>query len=158
MTVEVNAFLCDAAESVQGKIYAMGAGWNQINVVQSFPALHHNLALALTIHVPYTATNQMHKISIHLEDSDGQRIRIGDKPGNEPGELVPSFELAGEFNVGRPPLLPAGDEQVVPLAMTIAGLRVEKPDMYVWVISIDGSETKRLNMRIVKATVVPTLT
>jgi len=53
-----------------------------------------------------------------------------------------------QFNVGRPPLLPAGDEQVVPIALTIDGLQFDRPDMFSWVIAIDGTVLKRLPMRV----------
>lgn len=148
MTImEVNAFLADSAEAVQGKIYALGIGWNTI-YAENFPATHPRVAVGVTIHVPYIATNQMHNVTLHLMHQDGDRVRIGLKPGADPGSPEPIYELGGQFNVGRPPLLPAGDDQVVALAMTINGLQFDKPDMYSWIISIDGKPAKRLPMRV----------
>ncbi len=41
--MRVDAFLADTAEVVNGKIYALGGGWNTI-FVRSFPAMHRRLA------------------------------------------------------------------------------------------------------------------
>lgn len=145
--MQVDAFLADSAEAVQGKIYALGMGWNTI-YAQSFPATHPRLAIGMIIHVPYIATNQMHTVTVYLQHQDGGRVPIGVRPGPDRAETEPIHELGGQFNVGRPPLLPAGDEQVVALAMTVDGLRFDKPDLYSWVVSIDGSPVKRLPMRV----------
>jgi hypothetical protein len=56
--------------------------------------------------------------------------------------------LGGQFNVGRAPLLPPGDDQVVALALTVNDLVIPKPDLYSWIISIDGTEARRLRMRV----------
>lgn len=44
-------------------------------------------------------------------------------------------------------MLPPGDEQVIPLALTINDLSLDKPDLYAWVVGIDGTEVRRLPMR-----------
>ncbi|HEV7567505.1 MAG TPA: hypothetical protein VGO31_16280 [Microbacteriaceae bacterium] len=144
--MEVTAFLADSAEAVQGKIYALGIGWNAI-FAQVFPVSHPRLALGITIQVPYTATNHMHTVTVHLETEDGERVQLGfnPQPGGEP---APVYELGGSFNVGRPPMLVAGDEQIVPFAMTIDQLLFEAPGMFAWVVSIDGAEMKRIPMRV----------
>jgi uncharacterized protein DUF6941 len=145
--MRVNAFLADSAEAVQGKIYALGIGWNTI-YARAFPVIHPRVAVGMTIHVPYTATNQMHSISLHLQTQDQVRVPLGERPGADGEGSGVVQELSGQFNVGRPPLLPPGDEQVVALAMTINGLQFPKPDLYSWVISIDGAEVRRLPMRV----------
>lgn len=150
--MDIDAFLADSAEAVQGKIYALGIGWNTI-FGGAFPVTHRRIAVAMTIHVPYTATNQMHTVSLHLETADGVKVPIGVKPPEAPGgdpEVV--LEMGGQFNVGRPPMLPAGDEQIVPLAMTVDGLTFDAPGMYSWVVSIDGKPEKHLAMRVQQRT------
>ncbi|MDZ4250499.1 MAG: hypothetical protein U0990_10475 [Candidatus Nanopelagicales bacterium] len=144
-TMRIDAFLADAAEAVQGKIYALGIGWNTI-YAGSFPVQHPRLALGMTISVPYTQTNQNHNLTVHLESPDGERIPIGEDRTADGSR--PVTEIGSSFNVGRPPLLPAGDEQLVSLAITINGLGFERPEIYSWVISIDGEPMKRLPMRV----------
>jgi hypothetical protein len=146
-TMEVDAFLADTAEAVQGKVYALGIGWDTV-YVRSLPAVHPRASIGLTIRVPYTATNQMHTVLVHLEDEDGGRALLGEEPSESDAEPKQVFEIGGQFNVGRPPLLPPGDAQVVCLALTVNGLRLEKPGMFHWVISVDGTPLKRLPMRV----------
>lgn len=149
--MDVDAFLADSAESVQGKIYALGIGWNSV-YVRSFPTVHPRTSVGITIRVPYTATNQMHTVLMHLEKEDGERVPIGEERSEPDAEPKQVFELGGQFNVGRPALLPPGDEQVVCLALTINNLLLEKPEMFHWVISVDGTALKRLPMRVQQLT------
>jgi hypothetical protein len=146
--MEIDAFLADTAETVEGKIYALGIGWNTI-FTGGFPAVHPRVAIGVTIHVPYTETNEPHRLEVRLEDADGGRIPLS-MP--QPGQLGQSDEqvmvLGAEFNVGRPPQLPDGDEQVVCVALTINSLLIQRPEMYNWVLEIDGAELKRLPMRV----------
>jgi len=95
--MEVDAFLADSAEAVQGKIYALGIGWNSIYAA-AFPTQHPRLSIGLTIRVPYTATNQMHRLTVRLETSDGERVRIGQQAAGPGQELRPVYEFGGEFN------------------------------------------------------------
>ena len=145
-TLSVDAFLADSAESVQGKIYAMGIGWNSI-YAPSLPIIQSRIAMGLIIHIPYTATNINHKVVVHLEDADGQRMSL--RPGGEQNVDVKTItELAAPFNLGRPPLLPAGDSQVLAIAMTFEQVFLESQGMFNWVITIDGQEMKRIPMRV----------
>ena len=146
--MEVDAFLADSAESVQGKIYALGVGWNAI-FAPAFPIVQPRISLGITVRVPYTATNQMHSITVHLDSEDGVRKQLGLNAGPD-GEPTPIMEIAGNFNLGRPPLLPAGDEQIVGFAMQIDQLQFDGPGMFTWEIEIDGAVLKRLPMRIVQ--------
>ncbi|WNM25521.1 hypothetical protein RN607_05255 [Demequina capsici] len=147
--MRVNAFLCDSAEVVQGKIYALGAGWNVINV-RSFPAVHRRLTLAATVHVPFTATNEPHRFEVKLVTEDGKDHAIGLRMG-EDGKPVPVHGVGGEFTLGRPVQLVDGDEQVAPFAFPFDGLRFTEPGMFSWVLSIDGEEAARLAMRVQQA-------
>jgi len=149
--MEVDAFLADSAEAVQGKVYALGIGWNTV-YVRALPSAHPRVSVGMTIRVPYTATNQNHTVLLHLESEDGERIPLGEEPSEADEEPKQVFELGGQFNVGRPPLLPPGDDQVVCLALTVNNLTLEKLAMFHWVISVDGTSLKRLPMRVQQLT------
>ncbi len=145
--MEVDAMLADSVVTAEGKIYVQGGGWNTI-YVQGLPARHDRIGIAVLIRVPWTATNESHKVDVRMEDSDGGVMPLGDAP---PGMESPDgkiYRLGGEFNVGRPPMLPPGDEQVVPISMNIGGLLFEKPDAYTIIVAIDGTDLKRLPLRI----------
>ena len=142
-TIEIDAFLADSVVVAEGKIYAQGAGWNVINAAR-VPTRHDRIGIGFIIRVPYTATNQDHNFELRLEDADGSRMTFGDNPEGE-GRIE---ALGGQFNVGRPPTLKPGDEQVVPFAVNINGLSFEKAGNYRFVISIDGDDTKELPFRL----------
>lgn len=144
--MRVDAFLADSAEVVQNKIYALGAGWNTI-FVRQFPAAHRRLAVAATVHVPFTATNATHKFELKLVTEDGQDYPIGLRADAE-GKPQPVRGMGGEFTLGRPPHLVDGDEQVANFAFTIDGLRFAEAGQYSWVILIDSEEISRLPMRV----------
>jgi hypothetical protein len=141
--MEIDAFLADSAESVQGKLYAMGIGWNAI-VAGGFPFSQSRIALGIMVQVPYNETNEQHGLSVHLEDEDGRRKQLG--IGGPDG--APIAELRSSFTVGRPAGLPAGDAQMVSFAMNFDQLPFDAPAMYNWVISIDDVAVKRLPMRV----------
>lgn len=149
--MEVDAFICDSIDAANGKLYVLGAGWNTI-LCPEFPVHHSRMSIGVMITVPYTATNQMHRLEVHIEDSDGNVLPLGDLPPNaESGDDNPERKirkLGGEFNVGRPPTIEVGDPQMVSIPIQIDQLLFERPDYYSVVVSIDGTEMRRLPMRV----------
>lgn len=144
--MEVDAFIADDVESVGGKLYALGAAWNIIRT-EAVPTRHHRLALGIIVRVPYTATNQKHTLEVWIEDQDGKRLVLNEG-GQVPEGEEPLRALTGEFNVGRPPDLPAGAEQIVPISMRFNNVVFENAGSYRFVIEIDGSQEKVLPFRI----------
>jgi hypothetical protein len=140
--MEIDAFLCDHAEVADGKLFINGAG---INILWSGPEAPHlaNLAVATVIRVPWTSTNEDHTFRVQLLDEDNHEVYPS--APNLPDQ-APPIELTAGFNVGRPPQLPHGDSQTVPLAF---GFNMPLPRLgaYVFVLSIDGDEMKRLPFR-----------
>jgi hypothetical protein len=92
--------LADHSESLGGKLYAMGGGWNALRL----PSLPHDwgFSIAFAIDVPWDETNRRHELTLHIEDPDGQVL--GDPFGME-------------FEAGRPPGTPAGQDQRVLLSL-----------------------------------------
>ncbi len=148
--MEVDAFVADSVSAVEGKLYALGAGWNGINTTQ-LPARHARLGIGVIIRVPYTATNEVHRLEVRIDDSDGRCIPIADAPPGAEAVDGKLYTIDGHFNVGRPPQLTPGDDQIVVIAMNIDGLVFEKADAYNVVIEIDGDEVKRLAIRVTLA-------
>jgi len=144
--MEVDAFLADSVEAVNGKIYALGAGWDMVSVAR-FPTRHPRIGLGILIRVPYNATNEQHKVEVGLHDADG-RVHPFAKNAANPDEKLEN--LTAGFKIGRPPHLIPGDSQVVPLAMNLDGMVFETAGSFSFVISIDGTEVKRLPLRMVE--------
>jgi len=56
MRVGVTALLADSAESVDGKLYVLGARWDQL-VVSSLPAVRQRVAVGVLLQVGWTETD-----------------------------------------------------------------------------------------------------
>jgi Family of unknown function (DUF6941) len=145
--VEIEAFLADSVQTtMEGKLYVQGAGWNVITTAK-LPVRHDRIGIGIIIRVPYTATNQPHKLEVYLLD-DGKELPLGDGPSDGEGSNAKIYRLGGEFNVGRPPTLQPGDEQLVSLAINIDALVFDRADSYEFVLELDGSPEKRLPFRV----------
>jgi hypothetical protein len=145
--MQIEAFLADSVASAEGKLYVQGAGWNVINTAK-VPVRHSRIGVGLIIRVPYTATNQMHKFEVYLQDADGNELPLADGPPETETPDGKIRRLGGQFNVGRPPTLQPGDEQLVALAINIDGLIFDRADSYKFVIELDGSPEKALPFRV----------
>ena len=146
---EVTSFLADSVDLVQGKIYALGIGWNTI-FAPGFPIQHPRVGLGVLVNVPYTSTNEDHTLEITLQDEDGNQIPLRFIP-NPDGTQTPDYKFSAQFKLGRPPMLPAGDSQLMPLAINFDGLIFQKASMHRWVIEIDGKVVGENSMRVAKA-------
>lgn len=147
--MELEAFLADSVVGAEGKLYVQGAGWNIVNA-SALPFRLSRVGIGMIVRIPYTATNQPHTFEVYLRDGDGGELPLGEAP---PGIDSPDGKvrrLGGEFNVGRPPTIQAGDEQLVVLAINMDGLTFERADRYEFVIEIDGSEEKHLGFRVIQ--------
>lgn len=152
--MEVDAFVADSVVVADGKIYAQGIGWDSI-LTNTFPFRQSRIGIGVIVRVPWTATNQMHEFAIKIVDADHNPIALADAP---PGIELPDGkvrELKGQFNLGRPPLLDAGDSQSVPIALNIDGLEFPKPDTYTIMIAVDATDMRRLPIRVRPAIQMP---
>lgn len=148
----VNGWLCDSAVASEGKLYVQGGGWNMLTP-PTFPAVLPRIGIALTVDVPYTATNQNHTLEIALEAEDGQRLSLGPEQVDptSPTSIPAPGKINAQFNVGRPPGLMPGDAQPIPFALNIDGYVLNGPGAYAFVIEIDGTEMSRLVFRAAQA-------
>jgi hypothetical protein len=79
-------FLADHAESLNGKLYVMGGGWDQLTTPDlSGPV---RLSIACGVQVPWNETDDDHTLSLVVEDSDGNPVapalQVGIKTGRSP--------------------------------------------------------------------------
>ena len=117
--------LSDYSEAVNGKLYMTGGGWN----VLTLPELPHEwgFSIALGIDVGWDETNQRHSISLGIHDPDGVELGEG---------------FSAEFETGRPPGMPAGQEQR--LVMSIgATAAFAAPGPHAAVVLVNGEELGR---------------
>jgi hypothetical protein len=124
--------LADHSEALNGKIYAMGGGWN----VLRFPQLPHEwgFALAFGLDVPWDETNRRYGLTMHLEEPDGEVL--GD-------------EFSMDIEAGRPPgSIPGSDQRIVLSLRTQAAFTTAGP--HAVVVKIDGEEIGRSRFYVVE--------
>lgn len=146
--MELNAILCNHAEVQNNLLYLAGGGIDRASVPPGAPAPYQiSLAVGLTLGVPWTQTNQNHSLSLTLVDADEQPVMVPVGPDtSEPlrADIV--------FNVGRPPSLITGETQMVSLAINLPGLVLPQLGRYFFVLSVDGTELRRLGYAVMGQT------
>lgn len=124
--------LADHSEALNGKLYAMGGGWNTLR----FPSLPREWAftVAFAVDVPWDETNRRHRLSLQLEDPDG-------------GLLGDPFAM--EFEAGRPPGSIPGQDQRIVLSMgtqnTFAGT-----GPHAVVVKVNDEEIGRARFQVIR--------
>lgn len=123
--------LADAAAASEGKHYIHGAGWDTI-YVGSFPVQHPQLAVAIRLRVAWTETNQPQAIQLDIVDEDGQSVLTD-----------PAGPPSGTINVGRPPHVKPGADQVFPFVMNIRALKFDHPGTFAAILRLNQMEAAR---------------
>jgi hypothetical protein len=146
--MQVNLMLADYAMVHQGKLFITGAGINLMMVPPAEPYLL-NFGVGITIAIPWTATNQNHRLKIALVDNDEQNIPIAKIP---PGITVPEGEegmIHGNFNVGRSPSMEVGEDSIIPMAFQFPNMPIPHPGTYKLTMQIDGTDVACARFRVV---------
>ncbi|MGO9976030.1 MAG: DUF6941 family protein [Solirubrobacteraceae bacterium] len=123
--------LTDHSESLNGKLYAMGAGWN----ILRFPELPFDFAfgIALGLDVEWNETNQRHVLELEVLGPDGERL----------GER---FRL--EFEAGRPAGVIEGQDQRMVLSLGTRNT-FEATGPHSIRVFIDGEEAERTRFYVI---------
>jgi len=145
--MKLTAFLADHVAEATGKLFVNGAGWN-IWWAPEVPFVVPHMGIAAIVTVPYTATNQVHRFTIRLVDEDGREVPLGDAPPGVETDDGKIRRIDGEFNVGRPPQMPPGDEQNLPLAVNFGNVVLERFGVFAFEFELDGSPVERLTFRL----------
>ena len=122
--------LADAAEVTGGKLYLIGGGWDQITV-QRFP-FQQSMSIAVSFRVPWTETNEKHSFEIEVANIDGASIA----------------KVPGQFEVGRRPGIPAGQDQRAQFNVNI-NWAIKEAGGYVVVCRLDDEERRRFPFNVV---------
>lgn len=135
--MDVTMLLCDFAEAVNGKLYISGGGWTNVRGPQPL-----DCSVAVSIAVPWTHTNQKHKLILELLGEDGQI------PTDADGNPV---QIEGELEVGRPTGVVPGDPISTSLAFRLQGLDLETGG-YSFSLKINGTEVAKTQFRVQRST------
>ncbi|MDP2744818.1 MAG: hypothetical protein Q8P00_07130 [Dehalococcoidia bacterium] len=133
--------LADAAQVVGNKLYLLGGGWDRLMVNTEFPT-NQRCAIAVSIRVPWNETNQKHTVEIEVVSED---------PGTEKPKSL--LKVGAQFEVGRPPGIPPGQEQRVQLAVD-GILKIDSPGTKVVIARIEGQEMRRAHFNVVQGPIL----
>jgi hypothetical protein len=146
--MEATVMVCDYAQVNNNKLYVVGAAGNLLTTQQAEAPHAISAWVAILVAVPWHSHNQAHKLVVSLADEDGHKIPLAHTlPG---ANVSPEDEgsVVGQFNVGRSPIMQAGDESVMPMALPI---QIEVPQLgaYRVTLEIDGTEIASARFRVV---------
>jgi Family of unknown function (DUF6941) len=130
---DVVMLLCDAAESVGGKLYILGGGWSTL-LRPNFPI---NMALAVKLSVPWHETNRQITLQAELLTEDGEAVEIEGNP----------VRAEGQMELGRPPGIRPGSSLDAPFVLNFGGVALG-PGGYVWQLTVDGQPRARTPFRV----------
>lgn len=150
----VKAMLCEYAAVVENTLTTVGAGVNRL-VTRPEPPHPIFGALGVLTQVPWSATNQQHRLTIELvadaggvgEESVAKRVPINMReqtwlPENERG--IATFR----FNVGRPADMPPGGETLFPLVLPLFGRQLPQLGSYFFHINLNGQFADRVSFQV----------
>jgi hypothetical protein len=114
--------LGDFAQAVAGKLNLVGGGWNVHNPKQYPSDLLFGLGVGIL--VPWNEANRVHRFEFVIKGSEG---------------LTELLRGGGEFEVGRPPGIPAGMTQRVVVGIS-GPLKIPEPGSYEVVVKVGEAE------------------
>jgi hypothetical protein len=121
--------LCDAAQSVGGKLYILGAGWSQM--LANNPT---DMSLAIKLLIPWSRTNE--PVNVRASLLNRASAEVVDF-GMGPVRIETAVEL------GRPPGMARGTPLDASLVMNFPGVRLA-PGNYVWELEVGGTVKARI--------------
>lgn len=119
--------LADAVQVANGKLFILGGGWARLTV-EALP-VNRPFELAVRVVVPWTETNRKLPFEMQLVDEDGKGLL--------------DQVVRADISVGRPVQLKEGTDQVVPLALRLPNVRLEREGRYAFSLMFGGEEVAR---------------
>lgn len=130
--------LSDSAQSVGGKLYILGGGWD---VVGPDP---QPSAIAMLFRVSWDLSNMQHHWRLELVTGNGEPATAPTPVGDQP------VALEADLEVGRPAGVAPGSWLVVPLAINLGPLPLTAGETYEWRLTVgdESREEWRLPFRV----------
>ena len=128
--------LADAAQVVGNKLYLLGGGWDRLTVNSGFP-VNRPCAVALSVKIPWNETNQKHSVEVSVVAEDSVT--------EVPKTLV---KVPGQFEVGRPPGIPPGQDQRIQLAINM-NLKLETSGTFRIIARIEDQDLRETHFNVV---------
>lgn len=119
--------LVDSAQVANGKLFILGGGWARLTTTQI--PVTRTFETAIRVVVPWTETNRPHPLELQVENEDGQALL--------------ETPVKAEIRVGRPAQLKDGTDQVVPLALRVGPVTLEREGRYALILRYEGEVIAR---------------
>jgi hypothetical protein len=155
-SLSAHAMLCEYAEMAGGKLYISGGNLSQVGTRLEPPHPVH-FALAVTVKVPWSATNEQHTLVVELvsegigavgSETDGpKRVPINFRPQTAMPEEHRGTVRIG-FNVGRPANLAPGSDALVPVVLPFYRLDLTRLGTYYFAVSVGEDELDRVTFQV----------
>jgi hypothetical protein len=127
------AFLADAAQTAPGqKFHVLGGGVSQLNG-RTFPLRHPHLALVVGLRITAVETGREHELRFVLLDPDGRQL----------AEATGSLMAQGPTD---------GRDEIVTFSVDLWNLTFPAPGDHSLRVLVNGSEQRRLPLRVVAMT------
>ncbi len=131
------AFLADAADVANGKLFVLGGAFDTINV-GAFPVTHAALAVVLRLLLSPMDLDRKHELQILLLDADAKHVA----------------SASGELMMPKAPGSPAGWKQAVMLPLRFFNVPFAAEGHYSIEILANGKMLKAIPLRVVTAKIV----
>lgn len=122
-------FTADHAVIENGKAYINGGFFDRV-FDASYP-LQISIAVVALIKVSSEEYLRDHRFAVELEDARGEKLDL---------------RIEGDFRVAPSPQAKPGESAVMPLAIPLNGLSLERAGDYSFVLSINGREIARYEL------------
>jgi hypothetical protein len=137
--MKARGFLADAVQGAEGKLSALGAGWNHLGA-PGFPARHDRIGIGLILTFEIAEAGQ-HNVEIQLLGPNDLPTLLGAGPGG-----AEQYAITAMLEVGRPQ--DGSAEVSIPMAINLDGLMFSEPGSYAFAIRVDGQDAERLNFAV----------
>jgi hypothetical protein len=131
--------LADSVQSAEGKLFALGVGWNRL-AAGGFPARHDRVGIGVLVTLEDGDAGE-HNLELTLLGPNGLPLTLFiDATGTQQFSINATFQTqpsADDFG-----------EVIVPLALNINGITFPADGAYVFSIRLDGNERDRLPFRV----------
>jgi len=134
--MKARGFLADAVQGAEGKLSALGAGWNHLSA-PGFPARHDRIGLALILTFEASEAGQ-HNVELQLlGPKDLPSVLFSGPDGSEQFAINAMIEV-------QPPA-DGFTEVSIPVAINLDGLTFPEAGPYAFAVRVDGQDAERLN-------------
>lgn len=137
--MKVRGFLADTVQGTEGKLSALGAGWNRLSA-PGFPARHDRIGLGVIMSFDGTERGQ-HDVQIQLlNDREVPTTLFTGPDGVEQHAITLSVDV-------QPPEEGFTDVSI-PLALNLDGLVFAEAGTYAFLVRVDGKDAEQLSFRV----------